>query len=74
MPLATRNFKNIILLILKDKVASTACGFFRRTKLFSHKTKGAPSPKARDFHEFFHSAEVNERLLTKKLVNIVLLL
>ena len=45
-----------------------------RTKLFSHKTKGAPSPKARDFHEFFHSAEVNERLLTKKLVNIVLLL
>ena len=55
MPLATRNFKNIILLILKDKVASTPCGFFRCTKLFSHKTKGAPSPKARDFHQFFSS-------------------
>ena len=55
MPLATRNFKNIILLILKDKVASTPCGFFRCTKNFSHKTKGAPSPKARDFHQFFSS-------------------
>ena len=26
-----------------------------RKKLFSHKTKGAPSPKARDFHQFFSS-------------------
>ena len=54
MPLATRNFKNIILLILKDKVASTACVFFRCTKLFSHKNKVAPPPKARDFRRFFH--------------------
>ena len=53
MPLATRNFKNIILLILKDKVASTACGFFRCTKLFSHKNKVAPLPNARGFPPFF---------------------
>ena len=50
MPLATRNFKNIILLILKDKVASTPCGFFRCTELFSHKKlKVWPPPKARGF-------------------------
>ena len=53
MPLATRNFKNIILLIVKDKVASTPCGFFRCAKLFSHKNKVATSPKSRDFHKFF---------------------
>ena len=54
MPLATRNFKNIVLLILRDNVASTPCVFFRCTKLFSHKNKVAPPPKARDFRRFFH--------------------
>ena len=49
MPIATRNFKNIILLIFKDKVASTPCGFFRCAKLFSQKNKVSPPPKARFF-------------------------
>ena len=49
MPLATRDFKNIILLIFKDKVASTPCVFFRCAKLFSQKNKVSPPPKARFF-------------------------
>ena len=53
MPIATRNFKNIILLIFKVKVASTSCGFSRCTKLFSHKNKVAPLPNARGFSPFF---------------------
>ena len=49
MPLATRKFKNIILLRVKDKVASTPCVFFRCAKLFSHKNKVSPPPQARFF-------------------------